>query len=117
MSKVTPLMAPGGKRDLGKFHVKNFNLFEADELEAYEEIRTQANDRSSGITIEHIQQFTRKTTTVEGDGDNQIRTTTEDLYMMLQWWEKPVKPATESVEKSEAPREWSQEREVGAGDT
>jgi hypothetical protein len=86
-------------------------MFEEAERKAYDELRTRGNDRASGISIEHIQQFTRVIVETEGDGEGQTTTRREDLYMLVQYWHKPVaiEGAVEVSEKA-PPRDWSLER-------
>jgi len=90
MAKVTPLKASQPGKNLGEFKAKSFNLFEPDELEAYSELRTKAADLSNGIRIETIREYSRKTTKTEGYGETQVTTTTEEIILVVQYWERPV---------------------------
>jgi hypothetical protein len=111
LSKVSEVKVPSTGRYLGKFRVGRFNLFDEDEVRAYEELRTRGNDRSSGVTIEHVQQFTRMVTETESTGDGQVTSRREDLYVLVQYWERPL--AKEGGSESEPPRQWYAE---GAAD-
>lgn len=90
MAVVTPVKfgTPGHFR--GTFHSKCFNLFKDDDVVEYNELRTRAANKSSGVEIESIQQFEKKTTITEADGPDRIVTVTDDLYLLVQWWEKEV---------------------------
>ena len=91
MSKVTAVRVNTGRKDRGVFCCENFNLFEPVAALAYSELMTQANDASSGITIEHIREYTKKSTTTQGVGEDQVVTTTEDIILVVQYWKKKPK--------------------------
>lgn len=114
-AKATAVPFGGNSKNLGTFHSKKFNIFEEDQMELYAELRTQANDASSGITIEQIREYSRKTTTHEGQGPEAIATSVEDIYLVVQYWEKKPKRKTgdSEDETTEAKRSWSKERSVG----
>lgn len=90
MATVREVKFTEGKKDRGTFHAKTYNVFDQEQADDYAELRTRANDASSGISIERIEQFVRKTTVVEGDGAERSVTTTEDMYIMVQYWEKEL---------------------------
>lgn len=90
MPSVKEVRVPGGTANQGDFKVRAFNLFDEDDAAAYAELRTRANDRSSGIKIEHLKEVARKETTITGSGEDQVTTVKEDLFMMVTWWEKPI---------------------------
>jgi len=91
MAKVSAVRVGFGRADRGEFRCKHFNLFDEEQSNLYAELITQANDASSGITIEHIREYSRKTTVREGDGQEQIVTTTEEIVLVVQYWYKPKK--------------------------
>ena len=88
MAGATPLKAPFGKKNHGTFRVEKFSMFEEDDLERYAELRNRANDASSGIVIEMMREYSRKTTDREGQGNDQRVTTTEEIILVVQYWEK-----------------------------
>ena len=89
MSKVSELTAPTNGKFLGTHKTKMFNLYVPEMAAEYDQLRTDANDKSKGITIENLRQLTRKTKVSEGESF----TETEDLFMLVEWWEKnPAKP-------------------------
>lgn len=114
MAKVSDLKFGAPGTDRGSFHVETFNLFEQDDADNYAQLRTRANDASSGIQIEHIQQFARKTSTAQGDGEDRVVITTEEMHIVVQYWEKPIKRDKGDSEDDvkNARREWSMEREA-----
>jgi len=91
MAKVTRLKAGFGRADRGEFKVEKFNLFEDEGMAGYADLVTRSNDASSGVSIDHIKEYSRKTTTREGGGEDQIVTTTEEIYLVVQYWLKPKK--------------------------
>ena len=91
MAGATPLKVPFGSSNLGTFKAEKFNMFEPEGLEAYAELRNRANDASTGVTIEQIREYSRKTTTREGEGEGSVATTTEEIFLMVQYWEKSPK--------------------------
>ena len=109
--QATPLKVPFGTEDYGTFHAEKFNMFEDADLEKYSRLRNRANDASSGIKIEMMREYTRKETTREGDSS----TTTEDIILVVQYWEKTPKRKNgdNDAEVKEASRDWSKERSVG----
>lgn len=115
MAKVSDLkVGPPGK-DFGSFRVETFNLFESEDADRYAELRTRAQDASSGVRIEHIQQFSRKSSTAHGDGEDRVVTTTEELFIVVQYWERQLtrdKGDTDDDIKN-ARKEWSVERQTG----
>jgi hypothetical protein len=117
MSKVSEVKVPTTGRYLGTFRVGRFNLFDDGELREYEALRTKGNDRASGVTIEHVQQFTRMVTETETAGDGEVTTRREDLYVLVQYWEKgPLGIGKEeALTKPEPPRDWYVEREAPKG--
>ena len=88
MATVTPLKVGVGTQNLGTFKVRSFNLFDEDDLEEYAALRNQANDASSGVKIEMMREYTRKKTTKEGSGEDQVVKSWEDIILVVQYWEK-----------------------------
>jgi hypothetical protein len=117
VSKVSEVKVPTTGRYLGNFRVGRFNMFDDGELRAYEELRTKGNDRASGVTIEHVQQFTRMVTETETVGEGAVTTRREDLYVLVQYWEKaPLGIGKEqALSQPEPPREWYLERDARKG--
>jgi hypothetical protein len=115
VSKVSDVRVAGRGRSLGTFHIQMFNLFVEAERAAYAELRTKDNDRTSGITIEHVREFTRVVTETASGGEGQTTTRREDLYVLVSYWEKPasetIGKVTELTE-SKLPREWYLERDA-----
>ena len=112
MAKVTEVKVTGGTSNLGTFRTKLFNVFHEDQLAEYELLRGKAMDASSGVKIDHIQQLARKTTIVDREGDHERTETTEDLFLMVQWWEKRVErdKGDSNAELNRATKDWSIER-------
>ena len=112
--KATPLSATFGKKDLGTFHAEKFNLMEDEGLEAYAKLRNRANDASEGVTIEMMREYTRKSTTREGEGNKAIMTTTEDIFLLVNYWVKSSKrqKGETDAEIQEAKPDWSQESQA-----
>jgi len=117
VSKVSEVKVPTTGRYLGKFRVGRFNVFDDEELRAYEELRSKGNDRATGITIEHVQQFTRMVTETETVGESEVTTRREDLYVLVQYWEKaPLGIGKEeALTQPEPPRDWYIERDAPKG--
>jgi hypothetical protein len=115
MAKVTIVKAGFGNKNLGTFHAVKFNMFDAEDLAKYAELRDRANDASSGIKFEMIREYSRKTTVREGQGEDLVATTTEDIILVVQYWEKKPKrnKGDNDAELSEAKKDWSDERKVG----
>lgn len=113
MAKVSDVKVPSTGRHLGQFHIGRFNLFDDEDVRRYEELRTQGNDRSSGITIEHVQQFTRVVTETESTESGEVTSRREDLYVLVQWWAAPVvsKAKEHTLGNQEPARDWFMERE------
>src|SRR5579871_728334 len=98
----------------GKFKVGMFNLFIETDREAYEDLRTKGEDRSTGIEIERLQQLTRLVTEIEDRGDKAVTVKREDLYMFVQYWERTTTDLdrpTDALEKR-SPRDWYVEKDV-----
>lgn len=113
MSKVSEVKVPSTGRYLGNFRVGRFNLFDDEEVRAYEELRSKGNDRASGVTIEHVQQFTRMVTETESTGDGEVTSRREDLYVLVQYWQRSLSIGKElALSNSEPARDWYLEREV-----
>lgn len=117
MSKVSEVKVPSTGRYLGEFRIGRYNLFDDEEVRAYEELRTKGNDRSSGITIEHVQQVTRVVTETEATEAGEVTSRREDLYLVVQYWSAPVvTTAKEYALKSQEPvRDWYAEKGVEFG--
>jgi len=90
MAKVSEVKIGGGSAHLGTFHCKTFNLFEQESMDEYADLRTRANNAASGIKIEQIREYSRKTVIREG-GDDGIVTTTEDIFLVVHYWERKPK--------------------------
>jgi hypothetical protein len=90
MAKVAPLRAGLPGKPQGVFKVEKFSMFEAEGLEAYANLRNRAADATSGIKIELMREYSRKTTETSGEGDSQVFTTTEEVILVVHYWEKPV---------------------------
>ena len=108
MSKVSEVKVSNTNRVLGEFHVGVFNVFEEGERKAYAELRTKANDRATGISIDHIQQVTRVVVETESGEEGPRTTRKEELHFIVQYWEK--RPSAEEPPAEEPPRQWSVER-------
>ena len=114
-AKVTDVKVAGTNRNLGEFKVQRFNMFDNDDMTEYATLRTDANDASRGINIEQIREYTRKTTTRDGEGPDCVVTTVEEIFLVVHYWiRKPIVDKGDSDEDAkEARREWSKERSVG----
>ena len=114
-AKATALKAGFGPRNLGDFHIEKFSMFEDDDLERYADLRNRANDASKGIKIEMMREYSRKTTHREGQGNDQNVTTTEEIILVVHYWEKTPKriKGDSDDEVKEASKEWSGERSLG----
>lgn len=114
-AKVSDVKVAGTSRNLGTFQIKNFNIFDVEDMVEYAELRTDANDASRGINIEQIREYTRKTTTREGEGADCVVTTTEEIFLVVHFWnKKPISNKGDSDEDvKEVRRDWSKERSVG----
>ena len=77
---------------LGTFRIKKFNVGEAEDAREYEELRTKANKRDSGIVIENIRDLTEVTEITDAER-NKIRN--ERWYIVVSWWEKDKEPVKE----------------------
>ena len=110
--KATPLRAAFGTQNLGKFHAEKFSLFEVEDLERYADLRNRANEAANGIKIEMMREYTRRTTVVEGSGEGQITTSSEEIVLVIQYWEKAPKrqKGDNNDELEDAKKEWSTER-------
>lgn len=117
MAKVSEVKVEGSGRNLGEFRVEKFNLFEAEDMERYAELRTKANDASSGVKLEMVREYSRKTTTCEGTGEEQITTHTEEVFLVVHYWtKKPTRDKGDSDDEiSEARRDLSIERPAQDG--
>ncbi len=91
MAKVSRLRAGIGRPNRGTFKCEKFELFDDAGSDAYAELMTKANNASSGITIEYIREYSRKTTIREGSGQDQVVTTTEEIILVVQYWQKAKK--------------------------
>jgi hypothetical protein len=114
-AKVTEVKVATGNKALGEFVVERFNMFDGDDMEKYAELRTRANDASRGINIEQIREYTRKTTTREGEGPDCVVTTTEEIFLVVHYWtRKPIADKGDSDEDAKEARGLvGQERSVG----
>ena len=91
MAKVTQVKAGFGPRNHGVFRVEKFSMFEDDDLIRYAELRNRANDASTGVKIEMMREYSRKTTHKEGGGNDQVIVTTEEVILVVQYWENSPK--------------------------
>lgn len=90
MAKVTELKVGTGGKLLGIFYCEEFNMFEKDGRERYADFRNRSNDNSTGIKIELMREYARKTTTTETmEGGTVVSTTTEEIILLVHYWEKP----------------------------
>lgn len=110
--KATSVSFSSGNKNFGDFRVKKYNIFEPEEMAEFAELRTRANNASSGIVIEQIREYTKEVTEREGSGEEALSTTTKDIYLVVHYWEKkPKKESGESDDKvEEAKKIWSLER-------
>lgn len=115
MAGATPLKASFGPNNLGTFKAEKFNIFDETEMEAYSELRNRANDASAGVKIEMMREYARKTTTHEGEGSTSVTTTTEEIFLFVQYWEKPPKrqKGASDEENKEASKDWNGKRSLG----
>lgn len=115
MAKATPLKAGFGPMNHGTFKVEKFSMFDEEDLQQYADLRNRANDASSGIKIEMMREYERKTTTREGQGPDLVATTTEEIILVVHYWEKTpkLKKGDSNDEIKEASKDWSSERSVG----
>jgi hypothetical protein len=111
MAGATPLKASFGPNNLGTFKMEKFSIFEEADLEAYSILRNKANDVSAGIKIEMMREYNRKTTTHDGD----VMTTTEEVILTVQYWEKPPKreKGDNDEENKEARKDWNGQEATG----
>lgn len=115
MAKISEVKVGPSGRDHGSFRVQTFNLFDQDDADNYAELRTRAQNASSGVQIDNIQQFSRKNSTSQGEGEDRVVITTEELYIVVQYWEKDLTRDKGDTDNdiNNARKEWSMEREVG----
>lgn len=115
MAKVTPLKAGFGPKNHGHFRIEKFSMLEEDELDNYAALRNRANDASEGVKIEMMREYSRKTTTREGAGADQVSTTTEEIILVVHYWENPPKrtKGDSDEELTEAKKDWSSTRQLG----
>ena len=71
---------------LGDHHTKLFNMFREKDIAAYSLVRTRGS--RGEIDIERIHQLSKKVVVKEGEGEDLVVTTTDEMYMMVEWWEK-----------------------------
>ena len=114
-AKVSDVRVAGSNKNLGEFKIQRFNMFDDEDMVEYATLRTDANDASRGINIEQIREYTRKTTTREGDGPDCVVTTVEEIFLVVHYWNrKPIADKGDSdADVKEARRDWSKERPVG----
>lgn len=117
MAKVSEVKWGFGSKDMGQFHVESFNLFEEEDADAYAALRTRAQDKSEGIHIEQIREYSRKTQEVREDQDagSRTTTTTEEIVVVVHYWvKKPQKTKGDTDEDvQEARRDWAGQRSAG----
>jgi len=114
-AKASEVKIGSSGRNLGDFKVGTFNIFDKDDMKEYTALRTDANDVSRGISIEQIREYTRKSTSREGEGPDCIVTTTEEIFLVVHYWvRKPIADKGDSdADVKEARRDWSKERVAG----
>lgn len=114
-AKVTEVKVATSGKNLGEFVVKRYNMFDDEDMSEYAQLRTDANDASRGINIEQIREYTRKTTTREGDGPDCVVTTVEEIFLVVHYWtRKPIADKGDSdADAKEARRDWAKEQSVG----
>lgn len=100
-AKATPVRTGFGPKDLGEFTVERFNMFDGDGAEKYAELRNKANDLSSGIKIEMVREYSRKTVVREGQGEDQVTTTKDEIWLVVHYWVK--KPKRNKGDSDEEP--------------
>jgi len=115
MAKVTEVKFGSSNSNLGNFRIEKFSMFEDADLERYADLRNRANDASSGIKIEMMREYERKNTVREGTGQDLVVTTSEEVILVVQYWEKAPKRAKgdNKDEIFEAQKDWSSERSAG----
>lgn len=100
MATVTPLRVGGGKKPMGEFKVQRFSMFDDEDMQKYADFRNLAEDKTNGIKIEVMREYSRKTTTIEGSGESQSVQTTEEIILVIHYWEKPAaRPKGDSDEE------------------
>lgn len=91
MAKATPLkIGTGSGKPRGEFKIEKFSLFDEGDLEKYAELRNKEANRANGIEFEFVREYSRKTVTVTGEGQEMSTTTTEEIILVVHYWEKPV---------------------------
>jgi hypothetical protein len=90
MATVTPVKFDNNAKPRGVFKVARFNMFEDGEagIDGYADFRNQMADATKGIVHEHTREYSRKTVVCDSEGGS---TTTEEIILVVQYWEKPVK--------------------------
>jgi len=114
-AKASEVKVSIGGKNLGEFVVGRYNMFDDEDMDKYATLRTNANDASRGIYIEQIREYTRKKTTRDGDGEEAMVTTTEEVFLVVHYWiKKPLLEKGDSdADVKEARRDWVKERSVG----
>lgn len=107
MATVTSVTAGNARANLGTFKVGVFNLLIEDDRAKYEELRTKGNSKVDGVKLEKIREFTKKTEVIEGSGLDRMVTKTEDLFVLVEYWQKETKTkengdGKEDVESAQA---------------
>lgn len=91
MAKATELKVGTGGKPLGEFKCEEFNMFDEGDRERYADLRNRANNNFSGIKIELMREYSRKKTVTETmEGGSNIATTTEEIILLVHYWEKPA---------------------------
>ncbi len=108
-AKATIVRLPTPGKNLGKFHCKYFNMFDADEAAEYAALRQQDSDSSSGVEISHMREFIRKTREEEYDGDHKTVHEEEEPHVYVEWWVKKPKrkKGDNHAEQQDAKEGWS----------
>lgn len=101
MATVTPVPAGNPRANLGQFHVGVFNLLIDTERDEYEALRTKNQSKVEGVKIEKIREFTKRTEVIEGTGEGKMVTKTEDLYVIVEYWQRTSIKTKESGDGKE----------------
>jgi hypothetical protein len=107
-AKATLVRMPTPGKNLGKFHCKYFNMFDAEQMEEYSSLRQMDSDSSSGLEISHMREFIRKVRDEEYSGEEKTVHEEEFPYVYVEWWEKKLKrkKGDSHAERKEAGAGW-----------
>ncbi len=90
-AKVSTVRTSTPGKNLGKFHCRYFNMFDKEDIGAYQGIRQRDNDSSDGLTIDLIREFVRKVRDETRKGEDIEIHEEEFPYVYIEWWEKKSK--------------------------